>query len=117
LSFQRYKKLNVQVQEKNGETLLMEIAENVQRMLDRKMEAVKVSLKFASHVKGFVICGGCIQHKYFVDYMITYKDPCLIDTFCKFNSILCALKGCESYQILKFVVFWDVIQCSLLIID
>ena len=53
MSFQRYKKLNVQVQEKNGETLLMEIAENVQRMLDRKMDAVKVSLKFASDVKGF----------------------------------------------------------------
>jgi hypothetical protein len=43
LSFQRYKKLNVQVQEKDGETLLTEIAANVQRMLDRKMDAVKVS--------------------------------------------------------------------------
>jgi len=107
------------VQEKNGETLLMEIAENVQRMLDRKMEAVKVSLKFSSHVKGFVICGGC-KHKYFMglrDCTITYKDPCLIDIFCKFNSILCALKGCEPYQILKIVVFWDVIHCSLVIID
>jgi hypothetical protein len=97
----------------------MEIAENVQRMLDRKMEAVKVSLKFSSHVKGFVICGGC-KHKYFMrlqDCTITYKNPCLIDIFCKFNSILCALKGCEPYQILKIVVFWDVIHCSLVIID
>lgn len=88
--------LNVQVQQKNGETLLMEIAENVQRMLDRKMEAVKVSLKFALHVKGFVISGGC-KHKYFMrlhERTITYKDPCLIGIFCKFNSILCALKRC-----------------------
>ena len=72
----------------------MEIAENVQRMLDRKMEAVKVSLKFASHVKGLVICFG-FKHKYFMrlpECNITYKDPCLIDIFCRFNSNLCALK-------------------------
>lgn len=46
LQFQRYKKLNVRVQEKDGEALLMEIVDNVQRMLDRKMDAVKVSSKF-----------------------------------------------------------------------
>jgi hypothetical protein len=107
------------VQEKNGETLLKEIAENVQRMLDRKMDAVKVSLKFASHVIGFVICGGC-KHKYVMklhECTITYRNPCLIDIFCKFNSILCALKQYEPYQIRKIVEFWDVIQCSLVIID
>jgi hypothetical protein len=43
------------VQEKDGEVLLMEIAHNVQRMLDRKKDAVRVSSKFATHIQVFAI--------------------------------------------------------------
>jgi hypothetical protein len=55
LLFQRYKKLNVRVQEKDGEALLKEIVHSVQRMLDRKMDAVKVSLEFYSYVQVFTV--------------------------------------------------------------
>jgi hypothetical protein len=55
LLFQRYKKLNVRVQEKDGKALLKEIVHSVQRMLDRKMDAVKVSLEFYSHVQVFTV--------------------------------------------------------------
>jgi hypothetical protein len=58
LTFQSYHTHNVQVVKKDGEVLLTEIAENVQRMLDRKMDAVKVSLKFALHITGF--CDLCV---------------------------------------------------------
>ncbi|PNF16349.1 hypothetical protein B7P43_G10507 [Cryptotermes secundus] len=37
----RYKKLHLRVQEKDGEAILKEIVDNVQRMLDRKMDAVR----------------------------------------------------------------------------
>ncbi|PSN31193.1 hypothetical protein C0J52_22419 [Blattella germanica] len=49
----RYQKLNVRVQEKDGETLLMEIAENVQNMLDRKMDAVKCIMLAAEEAAEF----------------------------------------------------------------
>ncbi|XP_069675652.1 voltage-dependent calcium channel subunit alpha-2/delta-3-like isoform X2 [Periplaneta americana] len=43
----RYQKLNVRVQEKDGEGLLKEIADTVERMLNRKMDAVKCIMSAA----------------------------------------------------------------------
>ncbi|KDR23040.1 Voltage-dependent calcium channel subunit alpha-2/delta-3 [Zootermopsis nevadensis] len=49
----RYKKLNVQVREKDGEALLMEIVHNVQRMLDRKRDAVRCIVNAAEDAAEF----------------------------------------------------------------
>lgn len=43
--FQRYSFLNAQIEKKEPRTLLAEIIENIARMMDRKMDAVKVNIQ------------------------------------------------------------------------